>query len=69
MTEEPKITLHIDSGEQHPGLPEFDETVKCPDHPTARVETGYGLAGGGYGVYTLCSTCCRILSKSQDPDA
>lgn len=68
MTEEPKITVIVDSIEQRPDIPELDERIRCPDHPKARVESHYGLAGGGIGVYTYCEICCRILSKTQDKD-
>lgn len=41
---------------------------RCPDHPKAPQEMGFGLAGGGYGPYSYCSICCRILSKTQEYD-
>lgn len=28
-------------------------------------ETGFGLAGGGYGVYMFCVDCGFITSKTQ----
>lgn len=36
----------------------------CP-HKQEWLESGFGLAGGGYGVYTYCSNCHRILDKVQ----
>jgi hypothetical protein len=49
--------------------PEFKviERSNCPDHPTVEPEVGFGLAGGGYGAYTYCPVCHRILLKTQDP--
>lgn len=66
MADKPEdISIHVDSSEQRPGIPPFDESIECPDHP-GKVEMYYGLAGGGVGVYTFCATCGRILSKDQD---
>jgi hypothetical protein len=31
-------------------------------------DVGYGLAGGGIGVYTYCTSCNRILDKTQDKE-
>lgn len=62
------MATHIDSGEKDDKIPEFDESIRCPEHPHAIVNTGYGLVGGGIGVYTYCSVCWRTLSKSQDKE-
>lgn len=35
----------------------------CVDHPDVEPEVGFGLAGGGYGSYTFCPECHRILDK------
>lgn len=61
-----KITIMIDSAKQT--VPHYNEAIRCPDHPTARVEQGFGLAGGGYGVYTVCSECAVVLSKTQEDE-
>lgn len=60
MTEKP-IQIHIDSSEQH--VPETgpDECPECK----VQAESGFGLAGGGYGVYMYCPQCYKILSKTQ----
>jgi hypothetical protein len=31
-------------------------------------EMGYGLAGGGIGVYEYCTECYTILHKTQDQE-
>ena len=31
-------------------------------------DVGYGLAGGGCGVYAVCVNCGAIVSKVQDED-
>lgn len=59
--------LHL-STKDNDSLPEYDENIKCPEHPTAEVASGFGLAGGGMGSYTLCDTCCKILSKTLIAD-
>jgi hypothetical protein len=32
-------------------------------HPVEYTEAGYGLAGGGIGVYNYCGLCFKIISK------
>lgn len=44
------------------------QPVRCPEHPLTEPEIGFGLAGGGYGPYTLCPVCYRILNKWQEGD-
>ena len=62
-----KITIHIDSAEQDPDIPQID---RCPDHHTLQPEIGYierwGFAGVGCGIYSYCGECGRMLSKTQD---
>ena len=58
-----KITIHIHSAEQDPDIPQID---RCPDHPNLQPEMGYGMAGGGMGVYLYCGECGQMLSKTQD---
>lgn len=58
----------MEMGVRVEGLPELDDSIKCPNHPNAHVSTGFGLAGGGYGTYTLCDECCRVLSKTMDDE-
>ena len=38
----------------------------CIDHPDVEPEVGFGLAGGGYGAYTYCPECSRILDKTYE---
>lgn len=40
----------------------------CPEHPNSTHEVGYGLAGGGCGVYSVCNECNAIFDKFQDPE-
>lgn len=61
------MTVLIDSAKQREDIPDFDESIKCTEHPDAKIEVGFGLAGGGYGSYTFCTGCGRILSKDQEP--
>lgn len=49
--------------------PVREEDGRCPDHPDAEPEMGFGLAGGGYGAYSYCPDCHRILWKTaENPD-
>lgn len=53
----------------HDPLPSYSLDIKCPDHPEAIPEQGYGFAGGmGLGVYSSCPECDCILSKTLDPE-
>lgn len=40
---------------------------KCP-HCGTELETGFGLAGGGYGPYTFCPSedCRKYFDKVQE---
>jgi len=68
MTKNPtEQTVLIDSSEVAAHIPDYDDNIRCPDHPTAKVVSSFGLAGGGYGPYTYCDICCRILSKTSEP--
>jgi hypothetical protein len=35
------------------------------DCPAPDFREGFGLAGGGYGVYEYCEICGHIVSKTQ----
>lgn len=62
-----KPSIHVDTAEKRDGLPEYDQGSKCP-HCGGEVETGFGMAGGGFGVYTFCPQCKVVTSKSQDAE-
>ena len=62
MAEQDKPVVHIDYKDQDPNIPDVDKCPKCNVYG----ESGYGLAGGGIGVYTYCPECGMILSKTQD---
>ena len=62
MTDD-KIIIYIDSTEQHPDIPDVCPDV-CPDCGT-EAEKGFGLAGGGMGVYSFCPKCEKMLGKVQ----
>lgn len=41
----------------------------CPKCKNETLEFGYGLAGGGIGVYTFCTTeGCDYFDKTPDPE-
>ena len=54
--------FHVARKEIDPTIP---QAYRCPEHPDLEPEAGFGLAGGGYGVYTYCRECGRIISKIQ----
>lgn len=59
--------MKIDSSETK--LPPLNNRLRCPDHKKYPSEIGFGLAGGGYGTYTYCTICGKVLSKTQEEDA
>jgi hypothetical protein len=59
--------VHIDSAEQHPAVPDHTPEA-CPKCGGQEFEGGFGLAGGGYGVYEYCVGCGTIVSKTQVED-
>lgn len=54
---------HYDLSEQRKDIPEAGPT-HCPECKV-EAESGFGLAGGGFGVYTFCPSCGKMLSKTQ----
>lgn len=61
-----KISVHIDSSEQRPDV--LDHQVEnCPTCG-ATVIDGFGLAGGGMGIYGYCPKCERVVWKCQIED-
>ena len=62
-----KITVFVDGSEKAKSTPEFRQDLPCATCGS-NTETGYGLAGGGMGVYTYCVKCGVVVSKSIEPD-
>lgn len=58
-----EVFVHTDPMEKRENLPDFDQSLNCPNCG-GRTSEGFGLAGGGYGIYTVCNDCCTIVSKS-----
>jgi hypothetical protein len=63
MTDD-KITFHIDAATKRKDLPDMGSHEVCPTCH-GPLQTGFGLAGGGFGVYTYCEACARVTSKSE----
>lgn len=63
-------TIHIEFGTKRDGIPEMGDAKPCGRDgcPAPDFELGFGLAGGGYGAYEFCSTCERIVSKTECGD-
>lgn len=69
-SDDKEIVIHVDFMEQDPAIPKIGEFSHCErqDCPgrTGDFVAGYGLAGGGIGVYLSCDTCYKIVAKDQD---
>lgn len=65
------VFIHIAPVDQDPDVPKMGEDLPpCPDPdcPGERGwEVGYGMAGGGMGVYNYCGKCNKVVDKMQDP--
>lgn len=63
--------MNIDLADQEPDVPHPKDRKPCenPDcNPSSDWDVGYGLAGGGMGIYTHCKRCEKIIDKVQDAD-
>jgi hypothetical protein len=61
-------TIHIDALEKRADLPDCGETEGICPKCGERLQVGFGLAGGGYGVYEYCeSDACNagIVAKTE----
>ena len=64
MTDE--IMVIVDGSEIREGI--LDRQVEnCPTCQS-RLEMGFGLAGGGVGVYGFCEPCGRVIWKCATED-
>lgn len=62
-----RATVHIDALTKRADLPDCGETEgKCPTCGNY-LQTGFGLAGGGYGVYEYCDNddCQKVVTKTE----
>ena len=57
--------VHIDESTIKPSAA-LDHCADHPDQTTENCEGGYGLAGGGVGMYYICGTCGNIFGKTDD---
>jgi len=62
--EEKKITIHLDSATQDPSVPNH-QVEQCPWCGSKDLLDGYGMMGGGIGVWQVCNTCNKLASKVQ----
>lgn len=56
---------HIDESIIKPSAA-LDHCADHPDQTTENCKGGYGLAGGGVGMYYICGTCGNIFGKTDD---
>jgi len=63
-TKQNEIHVHIDAAEVREGMPDYDQATLCPQCGGV-TETSFGLAGGGFGIYSFCPSCGIVVSKSE----
>lgn len=63
------VVVHISRAHKREELPDLGKAGKCAraDCPD-EFESGFGMAGGGFGIYEFCSVCQRIVSKTEIDD-
>jgi hypothetical protein len=66
MTDTDKIEVHIDLSEVRDGI--LDHQVENCPNCGAGLEIGFGLAGGGFGVYGFCDPCGEVIWKCVSDD-
>jgi ssDNA-binding Zn-finger/Zn-ribbon topoisomerase 1 len=57
------VSVHIDTKEQHEGI--LDTQVENCPKCSSKLDEGFGMAGGGFGVYGYCPKCEKIIWKCQ----
>ncbi len=57
------MDIHLEFTKQDENVP-TDGPDRCPKCDV-EAESAFGMAGGGYGIYTYCPTCGQMLSKTQ----
>lgn len=67
MSEDPKPFVHMDMKNKRHDLPDLGATDGMCPKCGCRLETGFGLAGGGYGVYEYCASdgCNSVVTKTE----
>ncbi len=60
-----KITMHVDAASKREDLPDMGSHDACPTCQ-GPLQIGFGMAGGGYGVYTYCEACSEVTSKTDE---
>lgn len=63
--------IHISTADKRDGIPAIGEGRPCNQQGCPGPdgwESGFGLAGGGYGPYTYCEKCGEITEKNCMPD-
>lgn len=65
MPKEP-VLFHLDKSKIEPQEKPPRSDGKC-QYCGGETDMGYGLAGGGMGPYTYCSSCGKICDKMEDP--
>lgn len=62
------MTALVDGVDIDKPLPKYGQSIKCgrSDCEPKNWETGYGLAGGGCGVYKFCNICEQVVEKTLE---
>lgn len=58
------LVIHLDSATQDPEIPTH-QVEQCPHCGSKDLLDGYGMTGGGMGIWQICNTCNKLASKVQ----
>lgn len=67
MADDRKHTVHVSSSKVRKDLIGYDDQDRCA-RCHGELESGFGMAGGGFGVYDYCPVCEEVVSKTVVED-
>lgn len=67
MSNEKEVYVHIAKSEVRKDMIGVDNNGRCA-RCHGELESGFGLAGGSFGVYLYCDKCGEVVQKTEIHD-